>query len=340
MSWTKKVKIISVTFALLIMLITSFLLIHGFSDTASGPFSSVSGNSYANSGIDGLSAALIAPDSPDMSVSSGIKTAPENELALLESNNYITFALDETDIARGSLILVNYDNNYIIPDERVLSCLAELKTSSYRISDNDLLLSGLMIGPLNNMMDAFYNETGCDTVTIISAYRDYERQDEIYNEYTYLVGQNDANKWAAFPGHSEHHTGLAVDFGIIRSGVLRTFLGNDIYEWFFLNCYEYGFINRYPEDKNEITKTVYEPWHFRYVGLPHAFFIHQNGFCFEEYIEYVKCFTRDNPYRATYNDDTYEIYYTKDYEIPVPVGCKVDISGNNEDGFIVTIKCT
>ena len=338
MSWTKKVKIISISFALLLALFFAFILIHGASGTSSAPFIGMNGKSLANN----------APDTsvsiPDLSASTGIAAisgsvnSPAGESGSQESNNYITFQMDASDIHRGNLILVNTTNKYEIPDEHVFVDIAGQKTASYRVSDNSMLLSGSVIGPLNNMMDAFNNDTKRDTVTIISAYRDYDRQYEIYNEYTYLVGQNDAGKWAALPGYSEHHTGMAVDFGIFRDDVVRTFFGTDIYEWFSLNCDQYGFILRYPENKAEITKTEYEPWHFRYVGVPHASFIRESGLCLEEYIEFIMGFTRDEPYKGTLNGETYEVYYTQDYEIPVPVGCKIDISGNNKDGFIVTIR--
>jgi D-alanyl-D-alanine carboxypeptidase len=188
------------------------------------------------------------------------------------------------------------------------------------------------------MMDAFYSETECNTITITSAFREYIRQQEILDEYTAILGRTEAKKRVALPGHSEHNAGLAVDFGVYNDGELGTFLHTGINGWFFLNSYKYGFIPRYPENKTAITKTAYEPWHFRYVGVPHAYFIRQSGMCLEEYIEFIMGFTYDNPYKALFDGEEYEVYFTRDSEIPIPYDKGADISGNNIDGFIVTIK--
>jgi len=75
--------------------------------------------------------------------------------------------------------------------------------------------------------------------------------------------------------HSEHHTGLAVDI----SG------GDAMYDWLAKNCWEYGFILRYPEDKTSITGIAFEPWHFRYVGTELSLELKELGLCMEEYFD-------------------------------------------------------
>lgn len=82
----------------------------------------------------------------------------------------------------------------------------------------------------------------------------------------------------AYPGTSEHHTGLAVDI----TGT------EDMYDWFSEHSWEYGFIVRYPDDKEPQTGIMYEPWHLRYVGNELAKAVYDSGLCLEEYLEFLK----------------------------------------------------
>lgn len=90
--------------------------------------------------------------------------------------------------------------------------------------------------------------------------------------------------WVAKVGYSEHQTCLAVD--INADGVNST--GEQVYNWLANNAWKYGFILRYPENKVDITKTDYEPWHYRYVGVEAAAKIQEKGLCLEEYISMLK----------------------------------------------------
>jgi len=246
--------------------------------------------------------------------------------------------MQAADIISGALLLINNNYRYELPDLSGFISIGENKTPSYRVTGEDLLLSASVIGPLNAMMDAYFLETGLDTVAVISAFRNFERQQEILNEYISLVGSREAHRWAALPGHSEHHAGLAVDLGYYSGGALRTFQGTGVNAWFSGNSHHYGFILRFPRDKTHITETAYEPWHFRYVGLPHSYFVHENNWCLEEYIELLAEYTREKPFTGMYDGVSYEVYTSRDFDIIIPFDCEFDISGNNSDGFIVTIK--
>jgi len=87
-------------------------------------------------------------------------------------------------------------------------------------------------------------------------------------------------KIVATPGESEHQLGLAVDF---QADTTQS-TSNEIYAWLVANAHKYGFILRYPEDKVDITKYNYEPWHYRYVGPEAAGEIFDKGLCLEEYL--------------------------------------------------------
>ena len=94
-----------------------------------------------------------------------------------------------------------------------------------------------------------------------------------------------ANTVVKRPGHSEHHTGLAVDMG--GSGdfsITMSFENTAAFEWLSTHCQDYGFILRFPKDKEDITGVIYEPWHYRYVGKEHATYIMEHGLCLEEYL--------------------------------------------------------
>ena len=93
-----------------------------------------------------------------------------------------------------------------------------------------------------------------------------------------------AEKWVAVPGTSEHQLGIAVDINVDEEKCKA----EDVYSWLAKNAHKYGFINRYPADKTDITGIIYEPWHYRYVGTEAAGEINEKGICLEEYIESIE----------------------------------------------------
>lgn len=118
-----------------------------------------------------------------------------------------------------------------------------------------------------------------------SAFRTYEDQENLFNNYMKTNGEEWTLKSSAKPGHSEHHTGLATD--IVKPGVsMYSFGDTKEFVWLKENAYKYGFILRYPEDKEYLTGYMYEPWHYRYVGKEVAEYIYKNDIVFEEYYAY------------------------------------------------------
>ena len=124
---------------------------------------------------------------------------------------------------------------------------------------------------------------------VASGYRTAEQQQKIYDdkveEYkaeglSTLEAEKETEYWVAIPGTSEHQLGLAVD---INADGIRS-KGSEVYEWLQKNAHLYGFINRYPADKVDITGVAYEPWHYRYVGVEAATEIYNQGICLEEYL--------------------------------------------------------
>lgn len=120
---------------------------------------------------------------------------------------------------------------------------------------------------------------------VISGYRTQEAQQELYDAevnkyksqgYSEEDAKTEAGKWVAVPGTSEHQLGLAVD---VEGATYDVFL------WLQENSYKYGFIFRYPDDKTDVTGTVEEVWHYRYVGVEAATEMYEQGLCLEEYLE-------------------------------------------------------
>ncbi len=125
---------------------------------------------------------------------------------------------------------------------------------------------------------------------VASGYRTWSKQEALYNEKIEEykaegLSEEDAKEaaesWVAIPGTSEHQLGLSVD--INADGINSA--GGEVYDWLARNAYKYGFINRYPSDKTDITGVANEPWHYRYVGIKAAEEINNRGICLEEYLE-------------------------------------------------------
>jgi D-alanyl-D-alanine carboxypeptidase len=117
------------------------------------------------------------------------------------------------------------------------------------------------------------------TLRVASSYRSYIDQYIIYNDYVKRDGQAAADRYSARPGHSEHQSGLAFDLNSLEQNFGETKEGI----WLAEHCHEFGFIIRYPADKEEITGYMYEPWHIRYVGADLAKTLTESGQCLEEY---------------------------------------------------------
>ena len=123
-------------------------------------------------------------------------------------------------------------------------------------------------------------------VYLSSGYRDYDTQSYL-NTLQQQMGysKEEADKIVAPPGTSEHQTGLACDItDYYREYKNDELESTDTYQWMSAHCQEYGFIVRYPKDKEDITGIIYEPWHYRYVGAEAAAFIMEHNLCLEEFV--------------------------------------------------------
>ena len=121
-----------------------------------------------------------------------------------------------------------------------------------------------------------------------STYRSFDYQRQLYERYVNNDGQEEADRYSARPGYSEHQTGLAFDIGEkhFEQHFARVSFGEtEAGKWLAANAHKYGFILRYPEGKEKITGYMYEPWHFRYVGKELASKIYEANTTLEEYFD-------------------------------------------------------
>lgn len=149
-------------------------------------------------------------------------------------------------------------------------------------------------------LEALYIEMaayGYTDVSVTSAYRSFDRQTELFNMYlsqemdengyTYDEAYKVTSTYSAPPGTSEHQTGLCCDMHNLPAANVA-FENEAAYTWLSENAWKFGFILRFPEDKTEITKITFEPWHYRFVGRYHAEKITKLGMCLEEYLDYLE----------------------------------------------------
>lgn len=157
--------------------------------------------------------------------------------------------------------------------------------------DSDYQLDSRVVDAAKEMLAAG-EEAGLNMV-VISAYRDNEKQEQIFNQtveqwvndgYDYLSAYNETKKSVALPGASEHATGLALDIISAEYQELdEKQADTEEAKWLAEHCAEYGFILRYPPEKADVTGITYEPWHYRYVGKEAAKEIMEKGITLEEY---------------------------------------------------------
>ena len=235
--------------------------------------------------------------------------------------------ITEEQIYQGNLLLVN--SKYPVHPKGIKSDVINLFTHNewtkgYGLLDSEIYLSEDIASRLSEMITAAEKE-GVRHFTINSGFRGFDEQSVLYQEM--------GSAYALPAGYSEHNLGLALDVGSTRMKMADALEG----KWIEENAWKYGFILRYPEDKTAITGIEYEPWHIRYVGLPHSVMMKERNFALEEYLEFLK---EQKSISTTIHGEKYEISYypvTKDTTIQVPSNLHWEISGNNMDGVIVTV---
>lgn len=243
--------------------------------------------------------------------------------------------LDKKKLYNGDLILVNKDK----PIKREFN-IGNLEAPF--LDNKDILIDKSVSDILREVLTTI---DGYKDIVPVSGYRTLENQIDIYNSSLIVNGEGFTKKYVAEPDCSEHQTGLAIDLGKKLENVdfiCPEFPYEGICQRFRDVAIKYGFIERYKEEKSFITKISGEPWHFRYVGYPHSEIMTEKNLSLEEYLEFVKQYKHDeNPYEFKVANRKILISYKEYIDEDITIDFKDDelykISGNNYDGFILTI---
>lgn len=199
-----------------------------------------------------------------------IGKANTNKDVLILTNKYLK--LDETYIPND---LEKIDSKYFINGNKNARYLKKEAKEAFERLSSDSIKNGTPV----------YGQ---------SAYRSYEKQEYLYNKAVRENGKEKADLDTSRPGHSEHQTGLTIDVSSTKQGNMLSFENTDSFDWMKDNCYKYGFILRYPKNKEQIHGFIYEAWHYRYVGKKVAKDMHNNysDLTFDEY--YYKFIDKKN----------------------------------------------
>ncbi len=240
------------------------------------------------------------------------------------------------DISKGNLILVNPAHPYAgdLPKDQVTAVCTKPAPVFLERQTAKMLA------------EAIASVGGRQEIIPVSGYRTLEEQQSIFHTSLREHGEEFTRSYVAIPGCSEHQTGLAVDLARNRKefdAIRPDFPYVGIWGQFRNHAVQYGFVERYPAGKERITKIAHEPWHFRYVGYPHSELMLEGGLTLEEYMDCLKNYPyQGTHYHTSHQNRNFEIFYVpvcdnEEAVAEIPDQVPYQASGNNEDGFVVTL---
>ena len=195
-----------------------------------------------------------------------------------DEDYYDKDTIKKTDVSKKELMLVNkfnYLDESYAPDDIVKVSM------QFAYGDNEIKKE------VYEKFRSMYNDAKKEGLYLIitSSYRDYNFQKELWDSYANQKGDEWADSVSARAGYSEHQTGYTLDI-VTYNANMSSFEKTDEFKWLQDNAYKYGFILRYPKNKEDITGYSYESWHYRYVGKDVATKIKKLGITFDEYYAY------------------------------------------------------
>lgn len=246
-----------------------------------------------------------------------------------------TVVLTQNSIHAGTLILVNAQHPYHEDAEPHMHV-------SVNQTEHTVLLECHVAQVLSELMNEI---NGWKEISAVSGWRSIEEQCEIYTQSLEDNGEEFTQKFVARPGCSEHQTGLAIDLALkkdVIDFICPDFPYAGICQTFRVRAARFGFIERYSRGKEKITGIAQEPWHFRYVGTPHAEIMSDLDFSLEEYHEFLKQYPYGqkhylySPRGACFSVSYLEAQKTRGARFQIADSIPFSVSGNNMDGFIIT----
>ena len=274
---------VRVAFAVRVLLIFGFYL---YVHTADSPFSEDAGVYHLRH-----EAEEAPPAEPELPIETPEPTPTPTPTPTIDPNSPEGKAAalglpkpPDIDINSWEFLMANPDHN-IGEYEPPLKEYFPREYSEYMSSYDDLFFDERIFDPITEFSLGAV-EAG-HQVFLSSGYRSYNTQVGLFNrKINQGYSEEKAATIVARPGTSEHQTGLACDITDKPYDLKNSDLENtELYKWMYAHCQEYGFILRFPKDKEDVTKIMYEPWHFRYVGVEAATYIMENGLCYEEFYD-------------------------------------------------------
>lgn len=248
---------------------------------------------------------------------------------VLGKNDFVYIKFAKSAVYDGALVLVSKDSSYSgsVPADCV-SCydymFDEERNKLFSIKSSDVKVRTNALTSFNSLMGEFYKLFGKAELVLSEGYSAADPSSEFSAGNSFLVKlSNSDGSYSAFSP-----------------------IGN--YKYISDNCYKYGLIMRYPDEKSQITGVTGQSGVIRYVGMPHAQIMYKNNLCLEEYLELVRNYNYDNAIAYTTDGgDNYAVYFApsegEQTNIKIPTNSSgspypYEISGNNTDGYIVTVK--
>lgn len=232
-------------------------------------------------------------------------------------------------IHNGLLILVNAEHPIQHMERPILAPA---------VPGSDILLDSRAAAMLSGLISRI---GAAGEIVPVSGWRSEDEQREIWDGSMRESGEEFTRKYVALPGCSEHQTGLAIDLALRADNIdfIRPeFPYDGVCGRFRALAADYGFVERYQSGKEGVTGIAAEPWHFRYVGRPHARIMCEMGLCLEEYVEYLRAY----PYPERLLEVRGEVYEAEvgfagaRDALGLP-DAPYQVSGNNVDGYIYTL---
>ncbi|MBR1822867.1 MAG: M15 family metallopeptidase [Ruminococcus sp.] len=231
--------------------------------------------------------------------------------------------LSESKIAEGKLAVCDQDHPVDSGYAGDVVNLLSVKNEYYSLYSESILLEEGAAEALNEMMADYNNDTGLSDFVVYGTDNTYTGEESCCPEY-----------------FSESQLGTTVDLALKAYGEVIEYDGLDDESWVIENCWKYGFIVRYPKGKDDATGHSYCPWHLRYVGGVHASIMHDNNLSLDEYTDFLRDFTPEEPLQYEYEAQLYTVFSVKSTGestvVNVPISGAYSVSGNNKDGFIIT----
>ncbi len=236
-------------------------------------------------------------------------------------DGYTTVPLDDVRIHSG--LLVQVDGSYPFTGTAPELVTFAAKNESYRMKRMDLAGTEALVLAMNQLGTAYQNATGAANLMVYSTTEPYNVPGSLYPD--------------ALPDRS---TGYCVDLCILNADASISKMETQ-HDWLAANAHTYGFVFSYQESDAAQSGVTAAPYHLRYIGAVHAGIMKQESLSLTSYYAYLRNHTLHVPLFYTYGDTTYTVYYVPSEgsitEVPVPLNASYEISGNNTDGFIVTV---